>query len=152
MNAGLAPLPAMLLAVLCSTFLGWSMAWSSSVGSAVLHRHAGDHARLSWIARGIGGSDFANFTESRPFLFGLLERTDHCPEPAFRGGTNFRISIIWFVVIAVIMSWVLNRTRFGNWLFATGGNPGARWSRCAGQAVKTDGLHVGRAAWWAWPA
>lgn len=32
------------------------------------------------------------------------------------------ISLVWFVVILMILWIVLERTRFGNWMFATGGN------------------------------
>ena len=39
--------------------------------------------------------------------------------------SNFRLSILWFIIIAIVMSLVLMRTRYGNWVFATGGNPGA---------------------------
>jgi simple sugar transport system permease protein len=38
---------------------------------------------------------------------------------------NFRVSILWFVLIAVVAAIVMRRTQFGNWVFATGGNPGA---------------------------
>lgn len=31
--------------------------------------------------------------------------------------------IVWWVVLAALASWVLLRTRFGNWIFASGGDP-----------------------------
>jgi simple sugar transport system permease protein len=37
-------------------------------------------------------------------------------------GTLFRTSTIWWIVIAVIATWVLQRTKFGNWIFAVGGD------------------------------
>ncbi len=36
-------------------------------------------------------------------------------------GDMFRVSFIWFVVIAVGMTLLLSRTNFGNWVRATGG-------------------------------
>jgi simple sugar transport system permease protein len=33
--------------------------------------------------------------------------------------------IVWWVVLAALGSWVLMRTRFGNWIFASGGDPNA---------------------------
>ena len=33
--------------------------------------------------------------------------------------------IVWWVVLAAVGSWVLMRTRFGNWIFAAGGDPNA---------------------------
>lgn len=38
------------------------------------------------------------------------------------GRTGFKVSILWFVMMAVIGSWVLTRTKVGNWIFAVGGN------------------------------
>src|SRR5258708_39631720 len=33
------------------------------------------------------------------------------------------ISIVWWVGITAVATWVLLRTRFGNWIFAAGGDP-----------------------------
>jgi simple sugar transport system permease protein len=38
------------------------------------------------------------------------------------GGTEFQISILWWILVAAIAGWVLVRTRFGNWTFAVGGS------------------------------
>jgi simple sugar transport system permease protein len=35
---------------------------------------------------------------------------------------NFRISVIWWVAIAALATWVLSRTRVGNWIFGVGGD------------------------------
>jgi simple sugar transport system permease protein len=35
---------------------------------------------------------------------------------------GFNVSLFWFVAVALVLSFVLVRTRFGNWVFATGGN------------------------------
>ncbi len=37
-------------------------------------------------------------------------------------GAAFPISIIWWLVVAAVGTWVLMRTQFGNWIFAVGGN------------------------------
>ena len=42
-------------------------------------------------------------------------------------------SIFWWIAIALLASWILLRTRFGNWVFAIGGNPEA--ARNAGVPV-----------------
>jgi simple sugar transport system permease protein len=34
----------------------------------------------------------------------------------------FRNSIIWFLLLTLVLHVVLNRTRYGNWVYATGGN------------------------------
>lgn len=45
------------------------------------------------------------------------------------GGMRVYMSLIWFILIAVALHMVLTRTRFGNWIQATGGNPGAARNR-----------------------
>lgn len=43
------------------------------------------------------------------------------------GGASFQISILWWVIVALIAAFVLVRTPFGNWIFAVGGSaPSAR--------------------------
>jgi len=37
-------------------------------------------------------------------------------------GTEFRIAIFWWLLFTALATWVLLRTRFGNWVFATGGD------------------------------
>lgn len=44
------------------------------------------------------------------------------------------ISILWWALVAGIGVWVLSRTVFGNWIYATGGNPDA--ARRAGVPVE----------------
>jgi len=38
------------------------------------------------------------------------------------GGTEFRVAILWWLLFTALATWVLLRTRFGNWVFATGGD------------------------------
>jgi simple sugar transport system permease protein len=52
--------------------------------------------------------------------------------------TGMPISILWFVLLAGLATWVLLRTRLGNWIFAAGGDPrAARNSGVPVDAVKT---------------
>ncbi len=37
-------------------------------------------------------------------------------------GVDFRTSIIWWILITVVASWLLLRTKYGSWIFATGGD------------------------------
>jgi simple sugar transport system permease protein len=37
-------------------------------------------------------------------------------------GTPFPVSILWWIGIAAVATWILLRTSFGNWIFGTGGN------------------------------
>jgi simple sugar transport system permease protein len=38
------------------------------------------------------------------------------------GGVSLKITVLWWLVFAAIATWVLLRTKFGNWIFAVGGN------------------------------
>ncbi|MGF9758546.1 ABC transporter permease [Microvirga sp. 0TCS3.31] len=39
--------------------------------------------------------------------------------------TGVPVSIVWFVGFALVATWILLRTRLGNWIFAAGGDPNA---------------------------
>jgi len=135
MNAGVPPLPALLLALVISALLGLVNglivvttgipSFITTVGTMLAYRG---------IARGIGGADFAYYTGERPVLFGVLNGPIEVLNQLSHPPSNFRVSILWFIVIAVLGSLVLMRTRYGNWVFATGGSPGAALAQ--GVAVK----------------
>ncbi|MEU1307116.1 ABC transporter permease [Streptomyces shenzhenensis] len=38
------------------------------------------------------------------------------------GGVDVKITIVWWLVFAATATWVLLRTKYGNWIFAVGGN------------------------------
>ncbi len=40
-------------------------------------------------------------------------------------GATFYSSLFWWIALTLIATWVLQRTRFGNWIFAAGGDPQA---------------------------
>ncbi|MEU6572384.1 ABC transporter permease [Streptomyces sp. NPDC046805] len=65
------------------------------------------------------------------------------------GGVDFKITILWWLGLVALASWILLRTRAGNWIFAVGGNKDA--ARAVGVPVaKTKiGLYMGVAlgAW-----
>lgn len=49
------------------------------------------------------------------------------------GAQGFQITMLWWLGITLIATWVLTRTRFGNWTFASGGDANA--ARNAGVPV-----------------
>lgn len=49
------------------------------------------------------------------------------------GAANFQIALVWWIVITIAATFVLTRTRFGNWIFAAGGDANA--ARNAGVPV-----------------
>jgi simple sugar transport system permease protein len=65
------------------------------------------------------------------------------------GPVTVKITVVWWLLFVVLATWVLLRTRIGNWIFAAGGN--ADSARAVGVPVKATkiGLFmaVGFAAW-----
>ncbi|HET9380312.1 MAG TPA: ABC transporter permease [Streptomyces sp.] len=65
------------------------------------------------------------------------------------GGVQVKITVVWWLVFAAIATWVLLRTKYGNWIFAVGGNQDS--ARAVGVPVKftkiTLFMTVGFGAW-----
>ncbi|MFC6871191.1 ABC transporter permease [Haloechinothrix salitolerans] len=65
------------------------------------------------------------------------------------GGINVRITVLWWLLFVALATWVLLRTKVGNWIYAAGGN--ADSARAVGVPVKATkiGLFmtVGFMAW-----
>ncbi|NOX61901.1 MAG: ABC transporter permease [Chloroflexi bacterium] len=40
-------------------------------------------------------------------------------------GEKFWTAFIWWIVLAIVATWILQRTQWGNWIFATGGDANA---------------------------
>ena len=49
------------------------------------------------------------------------------------GDATFQVSIIWWILVTIAATWLLTRTQFGNWIFASGGDKNA--ARNAGVPV-----------------
>jgi simple sugar transport system permease protein len=62
------------------------------------------------------------------------DSAEHVFASTFWAPHNFRISLIWWIGITVVATWVLARTRFGNWIFGVGGDANA--SRNVGVPVQ----------------
>jgi simple sugar transport system permease protein len=126
LNGGIPALPAMILAVAVSSLLGaingvivvWSgiPSFIATLGTMLAYRG---------IARAIGGGMLAKYVDSTPALFlvlnGAVDRFNNLFQPV----ANLRLALFWFIAIAIVGAVVLRRSRFGNWIYATGGNPGA---------------------------
>ena len=58
-------------------------------------------------------------------------------------GVDFQITVVWWLVLVAVATWILLRTRVGNWIFAVGG--GADAARAVGVPVERTkiGLYMG---------
>ncbi|MGW5232292.1 ABC transporter permease [Streptomyces nodosus] len=65
------------------------------------------------------------------------------------GGVQFKVTVLWWLLFAALATWVLLRTRYGNWIFAVGGNKDS--ARAVGVSVKFTKISlfmlVGFGAW-----
>jgi len=56
-------------------------------------------------------------------LAGGFESASKIFASSFWAPHNFTVTIVWWLAITVVGAWILTRTRFGNWIYASGGNP-----------------------------
>ncbi|PZT70743.1 ABC transporter permease [Streptomyces sp. SW4] len=65
------------------------------------------------------------------------------------GGVDIKITILWWLALVAVASWILLRTRAGNWIFAVGGNKEAARAVGVPVARTKTGLYMGVAlgAW-----
>jgi simple sugar transport system permease protein len=130
MNAGVPPLLAMIVALVVCAILGLINGLIvTGTGIPSFITTLGTMLAYRGIARALGGGDFAQFLGERNLLFGILNGAITPINQLFTPASNFRLSIIWFVIFAVVMAFVLRRTPFGNWVYAVGGNREAALSQ-----------------------
>lgn len=84
------------------------------------------------IVRAIGKGNFATYKGPPIPLFKTLNG-DFTWLNNLVGSDAFRTSLIWFLIITVVFTFILMRTRFGNWIFAAGGNA---------DAAKAQGVNI----------
>jgi simple sugar transport system permease protein len=123
--AGVPVVIALILAILASTFLGFVngiIVTKTNIPSFIAT--LGTLLAYRGIVRVIGHGNFATYKGPPIALFDYLNGNFIYLNNLFKVEA-FRISMIWFIVLAVIFSLVLVRTKYGNWVFATGGNPDA---------------------------
>ncbi len=90
------------------------------------------------IARVIGDGAIADYTGETPAIFWFLNGGFDTINNLYTPVGNARMAIVWFIVIAVIAAIIMTYTRYGGWVYATGGNRAAALA----QGVKTDRVIV----------
>jgi simple sugar transport system permease protein len=73
---------------------------------------------LVWrgVVNGISGGGVVSVPQDDPLFKIFADRIDSGP---FRG---YQVSVLWMLGVLLVLSFVLLRSRFGNWSFAAGGN------------------------------
>jgi simple sugar transport system permease protein len=88
------------------------------------------------VARLLGNGLAVTYTPAeRPALFAYLNGYLESVNQMFDYPANFRTSSFWFLGLTIVMTFVLMRTSYGNWVFASGGNP---------EAAQAQGVNVRR--------
>lgn len=123
LNAGVPSWSAFLLALLFCAGLGFingAVVVFSGIPSFIAT--LGTMLAYRGVVRVLGGGDFAKYTGSPPLLFSLLNGPLAFLNNLFNPPANFRTVMLWFLLLTVVAAVMLHRTRFGNWIFATGGH------------------------------
>ncbi|ODR93337.1 ABC transporter permease [Sinorhizobium alkalisoli] len=100
---------------------------------------SGGATQLRGMKEAVAGSPLAPLFsgDAFPGLFAWLaqaEIIDTFPNGSPRV-SGIPVEILWFIAIALLATWILLRTRFGNWIFASGGDP---------RAARKSGVPVAR--------
>ena len=133
MNGG-SPLVAVLLALLVPAILGalngliliWTRipSFIITLGTSSIYRGA------VWLFSG----GVLVQTLERPLIYDIFNGRLDVINNLFKGA-SFRTAALWLVGMALVFQYVLTRTRYGNHVFAVGGNPAA---------AKAQGANVNR--------
>ena len=137
LEGGIAPLPAFVLAMAVSAALGGINGFIViRTGIPSFIATLGTMLAFRGIARAIGGGDFARYTGELPAFFsGLNGEFTFINRLAVPAGSA-RMGIVWFLLFTVLAAVVMRNTRFGSWVYATGGNRAA----AIAQGVKTKSV------------
>ncbi|MEM7343165.1 MAG: ABC transporter permease [Chloroflexota bacterium] len=135
LEGGWAFLPALLLALVASATLGLINGLIvTRTGIPSFIATLGTMLAYRGIARALGGGDFARYTGEKlvafEFLNGKLAFLNQLGTPE----GNARVAIFWFLLFVIITALLMNRTRYGSWVYATGGNRAAALA----QGVRTN--------------
>jgi simple sugar transport system permease protein len=125
LNAGLPVILGISLAIVISTFLGFVNGWivtRTNIPSFIAT--LGTMLAYRGIVRAVGGGSFATYRGEDVPIFKILNGDFTLLNSLFHVQA-FRTSMLWFALLAIIFIIILMRTKFGNWVFAVGGLPGA---------------------------
>jgi simple sugar transport system permease protein len=102
----------------------------------------GGNTQLSGIRNAVGDSVLVSIFSGKAFPGLFIWMADNGWVTKFPDGTpsikGVPVSILWFIGVTIVATWIMLRTRTGNWIFASGGHPdSARNSGVPVARVKT---------------
>ena len=127
LRAGIPPVIALLLALVSGAVMGLIngiLVVTTGIPSFIAT--LGTMLAYRGIAHALGKGESIVYTpEQIPFLLdalnGYISPINKLADPP----GNIRAASFWFIAAVIVMTYILMRTRYGNWVFSTGGNPGA---------------------------
>ncbi len=140
LKAGVDPILAVLLTLGATALLGLInglIVTSTGIPSFICT--LGTMLAYRGLARAIGSGNFATYTGAPPALFAFLNAPLDALNQLSNPAATLRVSILWFFFLAIVMQFILMRTRYGNWVFAAGGNASAALA----QGVPVKAVKIG---------
>ena len=135
-------IPAMVLllgaAALCTLIVWMALptlrSWQTSSWGNILTASAASFAACTLLICTFGAYGFSPLTTIDANAFGILNGRI----PLNLAGANYRASILWWLGLTTVFAFILLHTRYGNAVFATGGNAeAARF-----QGINIDGVRI----------
>lgn len=108
------------IVTLASMFIlrGLTLALTRAATNRTVVSGIGDYAKDDWLAPIFSGYVFKDIFQWMGSMGWLQMRTDGAPL-----APGIPMAVVWWVLLTLLCTWILMKTRFGNWIFASGGDP-----------------------------
>ncbi|MBK1868851.1 ABC transporter permease [Aestuariivirga sp. YIM B02566] len=108
------------IVTLASMFIlrGLTLALTRAATNRTVVSGIGDYAKDDWLAPIFSGYVLKDLFQCMGSLGWLQMRTDGTPL-----APGIPMAVVWWMLLTLLGTWILMKTRFGNWIFASGGDP-----------------------------
>lgn len=108
------------IVTLASMFVlrGLTLALTRAITNRTVVSGIRDTAKHDWLAPFFSGYVFKGLFQWMGALGWLQMRTDGTPL-----APGIPVAVVWWLALTAVGTWILMQTRFGNWIFSSGGDP-----------------------------
>jgi simple sugar transport system permease protein len=108
------------IVTLASMFIlrGLTLALTRAITNRTIVSGVGNLAEHDWLANLFSGYVFKGLFNWMGALGWLQMRSDGTPL-----APGIPMAVVWWMILTAIGTWILMQTRFGNWIFCSGGDP-----------------------------
>ena len=108
------------IVTLASLFIlrGLTLALTRAITNRTVVSGVGDLAKHDWLAPIFSGHVLKGLFQWMGSMGWLQMRNDGLPL-----ATGIPMAVVWWMVLSAAATWILLQTRFGNWIFSSGGDP-----------------------------